>query len=406
MRPSRREFLKLSSALALSGAPGFWQSVAQAAPPSDRSGAAETVLVVIQLSGGNDGLNTVVPFRDPEYARARPILKQSADKVLKLNDDLGLHPALKGLAGLHEQNTLCVVQGVGYPRPNRSHFVSMDIWHTAALDPENRSHGWLGRAIDTHEHLGAALHIGGGDTPLAIEGARGRAFSLNSLVEYQLKVAAQGDDQPKRRLIEGFARSRSQASELLETIRQTARETYASSERLRTVAQAYSTSVTYPNSPLANRLKLIAQFLDAGVADRVFYASLDGFDTHASQANAHAELLRTLGDAIAAFYQDLAQHGHEKRVLVATFSEFGRRVHENGSAGTDHGAASQMFLVGHGLRAGVVGAHPSLTDLDDGDLKFHTDFRQVYAALLQNWLKVAPAGIVPAEFSPLDCIAV
>lgn len=389
MRISRRRFLADSAACAAAaGMPGFWRQVRAASPKTDERGGKETVLIVVQLTGGNDGLNTVIPFKDPAYAAARPTLKQPAAKLLRVDDELALHPALAGFSLLLQKSQLAIVQGVGYPQPNRSHFTSMDIWHTASVGAEG-PYGWLGRASESANSAGGSLYVGGGELPMALNGPANRAKNLRSLEEYQLKVSGEGDDPSRRKLIAGFAETRpADSGNLLDRIRSTARETYQSADRLRQVAQKYDTPVTYPQTGLAQRLKLIAQLIDAGVSERIYYTQLAGFDTHSDQAKMHADLLQELGDALAAFHDDVAHHGHQQRVLTVTFSEFGRRVKENGSQGTDHGAASQLFVAGAPAAAGVIGAHPGLTDLDDGDLKFHTDFRRVYATLLEEWLQV------------------
>ncbi len=402
MSLSRRRFL--TSAAALSSAatmPAFFRRVAHAAGSTEQPGGGETVLVVIQLSGGNDGLNTVVPFADSRYAAARPTLRVAAADVLKIDDEAGFHPALGGFATLLEQNRLCVVQGVGYPQPNRSHFTSLDIWHKATLQPESEPLGWLGR---TSPQLGTgtgALYVGGGETPLALFGATGYAPSLQSLNDYKLRVSADGDDAGKRAIVEGQAAEEGADSELLSFLRSSARTTYESAARVQQAATKYDTPVAYPETPLAQRLKLIAQFISAGVPERVYYTSLDGFDTHAGQGPSHAELLATLGSAVAAFHEDLQHQGQHQRVATVMFSEFGRRVAENGSAGTDHGTAAPLFIAGDRVNSGLLGEQPALDDLEEGDLKFHTDFRSVYSTLLEEWLNVPARGIVAGEFPRL-----
>ena len=397
MALTRRTFLAGTSTVALGlGLPGVFRRMAQAAPNSDQPGGAQTVLVVVELTGGNDGLNTVIPFKDPAYHSARPKLAQPREQVKTINDDLAFHPSMGGFAELLEGNHLSIVQGVGYPHPNRSHFESMDIWHKATPAKE-QLYGWLGRT-SPHFGQGGAMHVGGGEPPLALFGATGHAPSLRSLDEYQLKV---GQDQRKRELIENFAAGPQADDELLGFVRQSAKTTYDSSARLRKVAEGYQTPVTYPETGLANRLKLVARLIDAGVPERVYYTSIDGFDTHAAQQEQHARLLDEVSGAIAAFWKDVVHHGHQSRVVLMTFSEFGRRVRENGSDGTDHGVASQMFLVGEHLQPGLIGEHPSLTDLDDGDLKFHTDFRSVYATVLRQWLGVDPMQVLDREYPEL-----
>jgi uncharacterized protein (DUF1501 family) len=407
MSLSRRQFLATSSSvLAVSaGFSGFWRKVALAAPNADQPGAADTILVVVEMTGGNDGLNTVIPFKDPAYEKARPRLKQPTDKIVKVNDELGLHPAMTGFGRLLEKSQLGIIQGVGYPNPNRSHFVSMDIWQTASFAPDE-PYGWLGRGV---EKMGAAvngLSVEGGDSPRALTGASGRAVSLKSLADYELKVAGGPDATARRRVVENFAAGEgAKPGDLADLVKQAARETYRSAARLREVAANYDTPVNYPATGLAGRLKLIAQLIAAGVPERIYYTSIGGFDTHSNQAPQHTELLGELSGAIAAFHEDIAHHGQQKRVLTVTFSEFGRRVKENASQGTDHGAASQMFVVGDAIRSGAIGAHPNLTDLDDGDLKFHTDFRSVYATLLDQWLKVPSAEVLGKEYPVIELFA-
>lgn len=396
---SRRDFLTASSLMTCGAcAPSFWQRVARAAPAADQAGARDTILVVIELTGGNDGLNTAIPIQDPAYAAARPTLKQPRDKVLRVSDELALHPALGGFARLLEQSQLAIVQGVGYPNPNRSHFVSMDFWHTATLK-ENEPNGWLGMAIAQAKEGPGGLYAGSGDLPRALVGPAGRTISLKSIADYRLKSGPSGDDPERRKLIEGFAaRQPAAPNGLLDLVRQTARETYHSTDRLHRLGASYDTPVPYPASGLGTRLKLIAQVIAAGMPERLFYTSLGGFDTHSDQAKQHAALLQELGDAVSAFQQDIAHHGQQQRVLTVTFSEFGRRVKENGSLGTDHGAASQMFVIGEKVRPGPIGAHPSVTDLVDGDLKHHTDFRSVYATLLEQWLRIPARSVLGDEY--------
>lgn len=402
---SRRTFLTRGSAVALGvSLPGLFRRAALAAPKSDAPGGAQTVLVVVQMTGGNDGLNTVIPFRDALYTAARPTLKPQESKLLKIDEQLAFHPAMTGLAGLFEKSQVAIVQGVGYPQPNRSHFSSMDIWHKATAAREQQ-YGWLGRS---HAQLGAgnrAMAIGGGDPPLALFGPTGFAPAVKSLQEYQLRVTLKGDDPAKRALIEKFAESPAPAkNDLLNLVRSSARETYRSSQRLRQAAEKYDTPVAYPETGLGQRLKLVAQLIASGVPERVYYTSLEGFDTHAVQAPWHAQLLQEFSDAVAAFQKDLAHQGQQDRVLLMSFSEFGRRVKENASEGTDHGAASQMFLAGGRVKAGVVGAHPSLADLDDGDLKHHTDFRSVYGTVLKDWLGVSPEEILGGRYPALELL--
>jgi uncharacterized protein (DUF1501 family) len=405
---TRRQFLQSSALVGFAGTvPTFLGRTALAAPDAARPGAKDTVLVVVQLTGGNDGLNTVIPYTDPEYAKYRPTIGIKKDDVKKLSDTLGLHPAMGDFAGLYEDKKLCVLQGVGYPNPSQSHFRSMDIWHAASTN-DTLTEGWLGKALKQTALPAFHLAESGTDTaPLALTGAPARVPSITSLEDFQLKTAGtDGADKAKQKqLIEAVSNPvGSGEPDLLDFVRRTAVNSYASSDKLQKLGKGYVPKATYPNTALANRLKLAAQLIDGGTGARLFYVSIDGFDTHSGQGGAtgsHANLLGDVSGAIAAFYKDVSARGHGDRVCVMTFSEFGRRAKENGSHGTDHGSAAPMFLVGSKVKAGVVGAHPSLAKLDDGNLVHHTDFRRVYAALLTDWLGLDAAKVLGKGFDKL-----
>jgi uncharacterized protein (DUF1501 family) len=405
MSVTRRDFLKGSSMVAWGlTVPAFVTRTALAAKDAASPGAKDTVLVVVQLTGGNDGLNTVIPFADENYAKLRPTLKIAKDQVKKVNDKIGLHPSMNGLASLLEDHALCVVQGVGYPNPTQSHFDSMDIWQAAQRE-KPYTEGWLGKALKTIN--APAFHLAGDNetAPLAYAGAPVRVPSVTSLEDYQLKLAAaSGTDQKQQRaIIEGAANpGAGNRPNLLDFVQRTANSTYASSRRLAEIGKNYQPKVPYPNGRLADRLKLAAQLIDAELGARIFYVSIDGFDTHAGQALPHANLLREVSDAMTAFYKDLAARGHKDRLLMMTFSEFGRRAKENGSKGTDHGSAAPMFLVGGKVKAGAVGEHPSLAELEYGNLKHSIDFRQVYAAVLDKWLGVDSRMVLGQEYKAAE----
>jgi uncharacterized protein (DUF1501 family) len=406
MYTNRRDFLKTSLVSFGLTVPGFVTRTAWAAPTADKAGSKETILVVIQLTGGNDGLNTVIPFNDAEYGKLRPTLKIATSEVKKINDSLGLHPSLTGMADLlNNDHAMCVVQGVGYPNPNQSHFTSMDFWQSGSLD-EKATEGWLGKALKGIPSA-PAFHLSATNetSPLALSGAPARVPTINTLEDFQLRTSAStgSDSKDQKLVIEGSATSSGEKPGLLDFVSKTASSTYASSRRLQEIGKNYQPKVPYPqNSALANRLKLAAQLIDADLGARLFYVTHENFDTHANQANTHANLLRQLSEAVTAFYKDLDARGHGKRLLVMTFSEFGRRAKENGSKGTDHGSAAPMFLVGGGVQPGVVGDHPSLTALEMGNLKHHTDFRQVYASVLDQWLGVSSKNVLGGEFKPVD----
>lgn len=410
MTLTRRHFLRstlaASSLVALNASmPRFLARTAAAVPTADQAGARDSVLVVVQLTGGNDGLNTVIPFRDHDYPRLRPTLKLDTNAVLRINDELGFHPALTGFQTLLNENALCVVQGVGYPNPDQSHFRSMDIWHAASTAPV-LSEGWIGSALRRVPGA-SSFHLARGNesAPLALTGAPVRVPSIRTLDDFQLRVGAANptDRRQQQQLIEAAA-APTGSNPLLDFVQRTATNTYTSANRLRDLGRTYEPRVPYPATEMGNQLRLAAQLIDANIGARLFYVTLDGFDTHAAQGPAHANLLTQVGNALSAFYRDLAARGHRERLLIMTFSEFGRRAAENGSRGTDHGSAAPMFLIGGRVRSGVVGAHPSLTQLEDGNLRHHTDFRQVYAAVLDRWLGVPSQQVLGQEFRAVDVL--
>lgn len=415
MQSSRRKFLQAafgSTTLLSVGldAPAFlaksaWAASLQAgAQPAD---AAGKVLVVVQLSGGNDGLNTVIPYADDAYAKNRIALRIGADQVLKINDALGFHPQMEGFSKLLEASRLAILQGIGYPNPDRSHFRSMDIWHTARPDTEYKADGWLGRALD-RAPPGAgqdvpALHLGPNQLPLALVSRQTPVPSVDSLEAFRLRT--DGGALPLSALSDLTAVARAETPPLVEFVRKSTLNAYASSEQVQQALDENAGPVAYTASALARKLQSVAQLIDAGLSTRIYYVALDGFDTHANQGQAHAALLSELTSAVNAFVEDLAARGQLDRVLVLGFSEFGRRVHENASQGTDHGTAAPVFVAGSKVQPGPMGAHPSLTDLDqEGDLKFHTDFRRVYATLLDGWLGCPSQDVLGGGFEHLPLL--
>ncbi len=407
---NRRDFLSTSALL------GFCPTVplflARAARAGAVAGADDTVLVVLQLFGGNDGLNTVVPFRDPLYYKARPTLAVPKADSIGITDDLAFHPSLKPLAKLFGDKQLSIVQGVGYPNPSQSHFRSNDIWQTAVM-AEDTSSGWLGRGLREKEL--AAFHLSGSGTdsaPLALSGAPKRVPSIGSLAEFQLQGfgATRAARQAHLSAVQATSVAppvapmpASGPGSLLDFVERTAAETYASSDRLKHLAQK-SSAATYPASSLGTRLKLAAQLIDAGVSARLFYVTQEGYDTHAGQGGAkgvHANLLKDLAESLAAFWADIASRGHGKRVMVMTFSEFGRRVGENGSEGTDHGEAAPLFVLGGRPKSNLIGSRPDLTKAVAQNLPFEIDFRRVYADVLGNWLGIPPEGVLGGKFAPV-----
>jgi uncharacterized protein (DUF1501 family) len=420
MKTNRRDFLVRSTATGLvtlgANTPLFLSQVAQAASTGPKNDQDQKILVLIELAGGNDGLNTVVPFSNEAYLKARPGTKIGKEQVLKLNDELGLHPQMRGMKELFDAGSLGIIQGVGYPNPDRSHFRSMDIWHSARPGDETfRGIGWLGRALDEteEEHAGrlAALAVGSNRLPRALLGHKVNVPMLRSIDAFKLQDGGGSAKDRKRRreLIERIAAEDAGENDTLDFLRKTTATASLTARKLRDLDGQYQTVAEYPATGLGNKLKTVAQLITADLGTRIFYVSLDGFDTHSQQEGSHAALLGELSNALAAFCKDMDEHRLRERILVATYSEFGRRVKENGSLGTDHGTASQMFVVtpdGHKTKkAGLLGKHPSLTDLDqEGDLKFHTDFRSVYATLLENWLEIPSQKILGGKFPKLDFV--
>ncbi|HLJ97324.1 MAG TPA: DUF1501 domain-containing protein [Gemmataceae bacterium] len=388
---TRRDFLKHSSLLALAPTiPGFLARTAHAAAPQrDRR-----ILVVLELNGGNDGINTVVPFADEGYAKHRKTLRLPKDRLIKVNDEIGLHPSLGNFGKFLEAGQLAIIQGVGYPNPSRSHFQSMATWHTARLDPEeHKGPGWLGRGLDAPGRRSSALLVGSGPPPVAIRGRRCSAAAIDRLEDFALDS---GID-PRKALAEGEP-----ADEMAAFVQRSMLDAYTTADRLQRLA-AIPDSSRYPQSGLAARLRIIAQLLKGGLDTRIFYTLQPGYDTHRAQLAPHSNLLFELSAALKAFLDDLAAAQLADRVVVLLFSEFGRAVRENSSGGTDHGTAGPVFLAGANLRGGIVGGTPSLLDLDPnhGDLRRTLDFRQVYATVLEDWLGLPAHAALGGSFEHL-----
>ncbi len=410
---TRREFLKksLGLAAAASTVPTFLSRTAFAlANPFDAPlvGASRDnrILLVVQLSGGNDGVNTVIPFGHDGYYRARPTLAVSKEKVVRLNAEIGLHPSLAPLKELYDSGKLAVVQGVGYPNPDRSHFRSMEIWQSGVVEGFE-STGWIGRMFD---HTCNNAHLKEPCSPtlaVSIGETLNPAIKANNSVGVALR-----DPEQFYRMTQVYANSDIPSEETsskigvspLDFLRRTAMNAELSADRIRRSIRNMQSKTEYPADPFAQGLKLIAAMIAGNMDTRVYYISLTGFDTHANQAGIHERLLKILAGGLAAFQKDLEAFGLAERVLGFTFSEFGRRVAENGSRGTDHGQAAPMFVFGHSVQAGIIGAHPSLEKLNDGDLAFHTDFRQVYATALEKWLGVDAAVILGKQYNLLPLV--
>jgi len=378
------------------------------------SGKDDTILVVLQLAGGNDGLNTLVPFGDDAYHKARPNIGKQSKDLIRIADGLGLNSAMPFLGSMFKEGGLGVVQGVGYPNPNRSHFVSTSIWETA--DTNNRSNtGWLGRYFDNAcEGIDPTVGISfNKSTPEAFGAMRNSGVSLSSPELYrwihgggdkaqaeeffsELNQPMAADDAP----VDGGSIDMPAGGKVggvvgesnLDFLERVALDAQVSSKKILEVAAKHKTTVQYEGTPIARNLNLVSRMIAGGMATRVYYVSHGGFDTHTGQVNSHDRLLGQLDSALKSFFTDLKKQGNDKRVVLMTFSEFGRRVKENASAGTDHGKASCMFVAGGGVKGGLYGKYPSLTKLSEGDLSHTVDFRSVYADLLGGWLKAPNIG--------------
>ena len=383
------------------------------------TGKDGNILVVLQLAGGNDGLNSLVPFGNDDYRRARPTLALKENQVLKLGakEKVGLHSALGGLAKSYEAGDLAIVQGVGYPNPNRSHFRSTEIWATATDAEKSSSTGWIGRYFD-NACSGCDAAVGvtlGSQNPQAFaakipkgvlyEAAGGRRRRLGADGEPEadgsMAMAMEGDSDegPAGGSIGDIAGAGGTIN-ALDFLERTEMDVQVTQKEIAAASGRGKNGVPYPGSWLGNQFALISRLIAGGLKTRIYYVSQGGYDTHTGQAGAHDRLLREMGESVSAFLADLKAQGNLGRVTLMTFSEFGRRVKENASGGTDHGAAAPLFLAGGGVQAGLLGEMPSLAarDLDDGDVKFNVDFRSVYATVLEKHLGVKSDPILGRAF--------
>ena len=361
---------------------------------STSTAEGERVLVVVQLTGGNDGLNTIVPRRQDAYFRSRPTLALKAASLHPLDDEHGFHPALKELGELFAAGRVSVIQGVGYPGMDRSHFRSMEVWHSADPVHLSRGVGWLGRMADQIASAvpGSmpAMHIGDEDLPLALAGKSTLPPSVRDEHGLELRPCAELARERARILAEPAG-----SGSDLDFLRASARDAYRAAERMSRAAEGRA-SAAYPELELARKLRLVARLVTGGFDTRLFLVTLGGFDTHARQAALHAARLDELSRSLSAFQRDLDAAGAGQRVVTLVFSEFGRRVSENGSRGTDHGAAAPVLLVGGPWPGGLRGTPPDLERLVDGDVPFTTDFRALYTALERDWMELEPSTPVPA----------
>ena len=410
MRTSRRELLQVGlsglGVLSLGGTvPLFVQKMAFAEALKGTNVSNDNILVVVQLSGGNDGLNTVVPHGSDVYRKLRPTLGIK-DRLLSLDDNLSLNPGLAALKEMYLDGTVAVINGCGYPEPNRSHFQSMEIWHTA--DPQGKGDhgGWLGhyldhccRGTDSHSTM-PAVNIGT-ELPQALVNDGPPVPSIQQIDDFRVKTdpASQYDAKREQQLIAEFNQIHD-ATPALQFLTRQATNAIVEADQVRKLTAGYKPDADYGYG-FGQQLKLIAQIISGNFGTKVYYCQIGGFDTHSNQMNQHENLLRQVSVAISAFFKDLNAKGLGEKVTLMCFSEFGRRVAQNDSGGTDHGTAAPMFVVGPKVKGGLYGAYPSLTDLDQGDLKFTTDFRRVYATVLDHWLNADSTGVLKNKFEPI-----
>lgn len=417
MSSTRRDFLKtsLGAATLVSLGPGLQETTVGAAPLRQ---TGDTVLIVVQLAGGNDGLNTVVPYGDDVYGRSRSTLRLTAQEVLKIDNGLGFHPRLDGLRRLYQAGQLSVVQGVGYANPHGGHEESMRYWQSARPYENACQTGWLGRTVDAlvtaDEPQWPAFFVGEIAPPFALNGQHTFVPTLRALENPPLVAPAgsKDPDQHRRRLAAAADVPRRDGNPLADFVQRSTAAAYAGSRKIAAVLSAAPAQPAgdYPEIPFARMLRTIAQLIRADLGIRIFYTELGGqepggFDNHANQRDNHAALLGQLSQSLTALVAELQRDRLLDRVLLMTFSEFGRTLQENGRRGTDHGSAQPLFLVGGKLKGGLVGAHPSLTELENGGPKSHTDFRRVYATVLDRWLGVDSQQVLGARYEPLDVLA-
>ena len=367
----------------------------------------DPVLVVLQLSGGNDAVNTIVPYGDSFYADNRPVVRVAEDQVLPVNDHVGFNPAMAPLKALYDQGKVAVIQGIGYPNPNRSHFRSMDIWHTCEPDKVG-TEGWLGRAIrdmdPNSENVLTGVNFGRG-LPRALAAPGVPVASVGNLDSYGVLTGIEPDQRDEA--LDLFARMYSPSmgrGPVTDYLTQTGMDALKGADILNTAPEQYSSGVEYGTDTVAQYMRNIAQVHLAGFGSRVLYttAPYNSFDTHAGEMVAHAKLWTETSNAIADFYADLSEHGASDNVTLLVFTEFGRRVHDNGS-GTDHGSGGVAFVIGDAVKGGLYGEYPSLAPdkLLEGDLHYNNDFRSVYSTLIDKWLCLDPNAIVGGAFEQM-----
>ena len=367
----------------------------------------EKGLIVIQLSGGNDYLNTVVPYGDGRYYDSRPKVHIPQDKVLPLNGEIGFNPSMGPLKNLWDEGKVAVINGIGYENPNRSHFRAMDIWHTAEPDAIG-AEGWLGRAIrdidPQGENVLTAVNFGRG-LPRALGCPGVSVASVGDLETYGLFPDIE-DEELRMFTLEAFARMYGNAAgrdPVMSLLSKTGQDAYVGADILRTAPEQYSSNVEYRSDSLSKNVKSVAQVFLANLGTRIYYTQHGSFDTHSGELPTHASLWEDVAGAVGSLMDDLKEHGREDDAAVLVFSEFGRRIKDNGT-GSDHGSGGVAFLIGGAVNGGLYGQYPSLAEADqlNGDLRANNDFRSTYSAILDKWLGLDPDPIVNGRFEQLD----
>ena len=378
--------------------PGFLKSL-EAKPHLLPEG--QKTLVVIQLSGGNDGLNTVVPYTNDLYYKLRPQLALPKANVLRTSDSLGFHPSLAKLNELYDKGYLAVINNVGYPNPDRSHFRSMDIWQTASDSNEYLTTGWIGRYLDSSCKDCNIAH-----QAVEIDDMLSLALKGDTIKGMAMKDPKKLYQTLQRTSFQKISQSTPDAADpSLHYLYKTLAEAVSSSEYLYDKSKVFASAAAYPNAEFAGQLKTVAELINAGLSTKVYYVSLSGFDTHVRQQPQHERLLSTYAESVYAFVNDLEKNNRFQDVLIMTFSEFGRRVSQNASGGTDHGTANNLFVIGKNLKKkGFINGTPDLSKLDQGDLIHDVDFRSVYATILDKWLSTSSGSVLNAQFKTLDFI--
>ncbi len=404
----RRNFLlATASGLAVAANPDhvFARALAQTPLPG-LPGSTDRCLVLVNLHGGNDGLNCVVPHGDDRYYQMRPGLAIDRHDVLAIDAHVGLNPGMRSFKALYDRGTVAIVQSVGYPNPDHSHFRSTEIWQTAAPDRYEHT-GWLGRYLDDAGLPPANLFKGVAVSkvlPEAMVSNRTDVPAIPGLQEYAM--IADGNATARRAFAQQARDGRLPFdSPYLAHVMEIEADAQRSSEELPRLVSGYVTKASYPATSLGRSLALAAQIVGSRLGTKAIYVEHGSFDTHVSQKVTQNRLLTEFSNAIAAFYEDLAAHGNDRRVLTVTFSEFGRRIEENGSRGTDHGEASPLFMIGGGVKGGIYGRAPDLGATNMGNVRFTTDFRGVYATVLERWLGRPSAPLLGGEFVQLPVLS-